>query len=350
MHSGRTVVADTLKKIIKRYSENENLSDVHIQAGRCLAVRVNGRLSKPQEILIADGAVSAFAEECLSAERMQRWQRDKSVDASLRIGSQTYRAHFYFADGRAAVALRQFRRRAPSLDDLAMPAAVAESLNGKGLILVTGPTGAGKSTSLAAMLSRIIARFPAHVLTIEDPIEYRFDAGGCALLSQREIGADAVSFESALRAALREDPDFILLGEIRDSAVAGLTLTAAETGHLVLSTMHASHCAHALSRFISMFPAEQHEQVRMRLADCVRLLINQRLFLRRDQSGRVAAYELLILSNAARHLIRDNQLFQLPGLIETARREGMISMREAVAQLRRRRLIASSGFADDWIG
>ena len=333
-------MANALEDIIKPYSEDGNLSDIHLQADRPLAVRINGRLGRPPGMPIAGGAILAFAEEHLSAELMRRWLRDKSVDAGLSVAGQRYRAHFYFSGGRAAAALRKINRQAPGLSDLSMPDAVAGSLRGDGLILVTGPTGSGKSTSLAAMLSHIIARAPAHVLCIEDPVEYHYEPGGQAMLSQREIGVDAPSFESALRSALREDPDFILLGEVRESASASLALTAAETGHLVLTSLHASHCAHALSRLISLFPSEQQEQARLRLADCLRLIINQRLFLRRDQSGRVAAYELLIFNKAARHLLRDNKLFQLPALAETARREGMVSMRAAVAQLHRRQLIA----------
>lgn len=342
-------MADALKDIILSYSEDENLSDLHIRADAPLTVRINGRLSRPQRLLVAGNTISAFAEDCLSEKLMRRWRQEKSVDAALKIGQQIYRAHFYFAGGRAAAALRRIKSRVPSLDDLAMPPAVANSLKNEGLILVTGPTGSGKSTSLAAMLSHIISHSPSHVLTIEDPIEYRFETDGHdALLSQREIGSDAVSFESALGAALREDPDFILLGEVREPASAGLVLTAAETGHLVMTTLHASHCAHALSRFITMFPSEQHEQVRMRLADCVRMIVNQRLFIRRDQSGRVAAYEVLIFNNAARHLIRENKLFQLSGLTETSRREGMVSMREAVAQLCRRQVIAPLNYTNEF--
>lgn len=332
-------VANALSDVIRHHTENKNLSDIHIQAACPLVVRINGRLCRLQKTPITDSSLSAFAEQHLSAELMQRWRQDKSIDASLQIDQHTYRAHFYYAGGRMAVALRKINRRIPSLDDLAMPPAVASMLNNEGLILVTGPAGSGKSTSLAAMLAYIMARTPAHVLTIEDPVEYHFEVGDHGLLSQREIGRDALSFASALRAALREDPDFILLGEVREADSASLVLTAAETGHLVMTTLHASHCAHALSRFISMFPAEQHEQVRLRLADCVRLIINQRLFLRRDQSGRIAAYEILIFNNAARHLLREKKLFQLTALTETARRQGMISMRAAITQLCQRQLI-----------
>ena len=328
-----------LKDLVAHYSDENNLSDIHIRAGCPPSLRINGCLVRQGKTPVSKPMLMAFAREFLSEDLIRRWQHDKSLDTGLRVAGQTYRAHFYFAAGHAALALRKINHRPPTLQELAMPEAVAGLLDGNGLVLVTGPTGSGKSTTLAAMLGHIIDRAPAHALTIEDPVEYRFETSEHALLSQREIGVDANSFESALRASLREDPDFILLGEVREAASAALVLTAAETGHLVLTTLHASHCAHALSRLIAMFPVGQHEQVRMRLADCVRMIINQRLFVRRDGSGRVAAYEVLIFNNAARNLLRDNKLFQLSSLTETARHEGMISMREAVARLCRSRLI-----------
>jgi twitching motility protein PilT len=201
-----------------------------------------------------------------------------------------------------------------------------------GLILVTGPTGSGKSTSLAALIGEINATSKGHIITVEDPIEYIHHSKACNV-SQREIGRDAQSFSSALRASLREDPDVILVGEMRDRETIQLALTAAETGHLVFATLHTSGAPNTINRIIDVFPAEQQGQVRAQLSQSLQMVATQRLFKTADGQGRVAAFEIMVCNHAIRNLIRENKIFQIESIMQTARGEGMMTMSHAIEQL-----------------
>jgi len=200
------------------------------------------------------------------------------------------------------------------------------------LVLVTGPTGSGKSTSLAAIINTINDTKQGHILTIEDPIEYIHHAKSCSI-SQREMGRDAESFASALRASLREDPDVILVGEMRDLETIQLALTAAETGHLVFATLHTSGAPNTINRIIDVFPAEQQSQVRAQLSQSLQMVVTQKLFKKSDEEGRVAAFEVMVCNHAVRNLIREGKIFQIETVMQTARAEGMVTMDKAIEEL-----------------
>jgi twitching motility protein PilT len=232
-----------------------------------------------------------------------------------------------------AAVLRKIETEIPTMQQLNLPyvmQAVCEKPNG--LILVTGPTGSGKSTSLAAIIGEINATRKGHIITVEDPIEYIHHSKACNV-SQREVGRDAHSFSSALRASLREDPDVILVGEMRDRETIQLALTAAETGHLVFATLHTSGAPNTINRIIDVFPAEQQGQVRAQLSQSLQMVATQRLFKTADAQGRVAAFEIMVCNHAIRNLIRENKIFQIESIMQTARGEGMMTMDHAIEQL-----------------
>ena len=327
------MAVQTLVERIAEFFDHPGLSDVHLHADHPVYLRVEGRMR-----LCAGGDVGAdelwrFAEHYMTPELKQRWLREKSIDFSIECGDCRYRANFYFESARPAVALRRLAKVAPSMEELGMPPAVGAALvAGNGLILLTGATGAGKSTSLAAMANHVLDIRAVHLLTIEDPVEFFFQSRR-SLVSQREIGVDAPSFSSALRAAFREDPDVILIGEMRDPETVALALTTAETGHLVLATLHTSSCAGAVNRIVDISPSRSRDQVRTQLAESLRIVVNQRLLNRADGNGRVAAFEVLSATDAVRNLIRENKIHQLRNVMDTARAQGMCSMRGALASL-----------------
>ena len=236
-------------------------------------------------------------------------------------------------DNKFALILRKIDTKVPNFDDLNLPAYIrtVPTLE-TGLVLVTGPTGSGKSTTLASLIDVINSTQKGHIITIEDPVEFKHASKSC-VVSQREVGRDTKSFLSALRASLREDPDVILVGELRDLETIQLALTAAETGHLVFGTLHTNSAPSTITRIIDVFPPSQQEQVRSQLSSTLRCVLTQRLIKRVDEAGRVAAFELMICNTAIRNLIRENKIFQIPNIMQTARAEGMISMENSIKTL-----------------
>ena len=323
----------TLVERITELSDRSGLSDVHLHADHPVYLRVEGQIRPCSGASVSADELRRFAEHYMTPELKQRWLHEKSVDFSIECGGCRYRANFYFESAQPAAALRRLAKAVPNIEELGMPSAIGAALEAaNGLILLTGATGSGKSTSLAAMVSRILDIRAVHLLTIEDPVEFFFRSRR-SLVSQREVGTDAPSFSSALRAAFREDPDVILIGEMRDPETIGLALTTAETGHLVLATLHTSSCAGAVSRIVDVFPSRSRDQVRVQLAESLRIVINQRLLNRADGNGRVAAFEVLFATDAVRNLIRENKIYQLRNVMDTARAQGMLSMRGALMSL-----------------
>ncbi len=324
----------TLLQRVLECADRSGLSDIHLHSGCPIYLRVNGEMGLLSEELVTADEVWAFAEHCMTPELKQRWLDEKSLDFSVECGESRYRANFYFESKRPAAVLRKTENAAPTLKEIGMPPSVGEALTAThGLVLLTGATGSGKSTSLAAMVNHILDTRAVHVLTIEDPVEFRFRSRR-SLISQREVGVDALCFVSALRAAFREDPNVILIGEMRDFETVSLALSAAETGHLVLATLHTASCTGAVSRIVDVFPIGSREQVRVQLADSLQMVVNQRLLRRADGNGRVAAFEVLLANDAVRNLIRENKVYQLPGVMDLARSQGMVPMHTALASLR----------------
>lgn len=320
-------------EIIERYTEEYQFSDIHLKEDKPVMLRINGDMMIPEEGIVSSMELKEFANDTLNEGQKNRLEEVRDVDLAIEIGPTRFRANFFYsADGLSAV-LRKIETEIPSMDELKLPyvmQSMAEKPNG--LVLVTGPTGSGKSTSLAAIIDVINATKKGHILTIEDPIEYIHHAKNCSI-SQREVGRDAESFASALRASLREDPDVILVGEMRDLETIQLALTAAETGHLVFGTLHTSGAPNTINRIIDVFPAEQQGQVRAQLSQSLQMVVTQKLYKRSDGEGRVAAFEVMVCNHAVRNLIREGKIFQIESVMQTARGEGMVTMKHALEQL-----------------
>jgi len=320
-------------EIIERYNKEYQFSDIHLKEDKPIMLRIDGDIMIPDEDIVSSAELQEFANDTLNEGQKNRLEEVRDVDLAIEIGSCRFRANFFYtADGLSAV-LRKIETEIPSMVQLNLPhvmQAIAEKPNG--LVLVTGPTGSGKSTSLAAIIDTINDTKKGHILTIEDPIEYIHHAKNCSI-SQREMGRDAESFASALRASLREDPDVILVGEMRDLETIQLALTAAETGHLVFATLHTSGAPNTINRIIDVFPAEQQSQVRAQLSQSLQMVVTQKLFKKSDEEGRVAAFEVMVCNHAVRNLIREGKIFQIETVMQTARAEGMVTMDKAIEEL-----------------
>ncbi len=342
-----------------RYAAKYGASDLHITAGNPPIIRVNGRLKKiPGPALSADDA-RALVYSILTEEQREAVEKKREVDLSYTWGEVSQRAvpesvtldyitperirarvNVFLDLGGVGAAFRIIPAKIRTLEELPAPPSVAElARSHSGLVLVTGPTGCGKSTTLASMIDRIDQERAVRIITIEDPIEYIFRPRNC-LISQREIGTHSHSFAAALRACLREDPDVILVGEMRDLETISLALTAAETGHLVLSTLHTNSVAETVDRVIDVFPADQQEYVRQIFASVIRGIISQTLLPRKDGRGRVAAMEVLVATPAIKNLIREAKTHQIPSLVQTGSQYGMQTMDQCLEMLVAKGLIA----------
>jgi len=302
-------------------------SDLLITARNRPLVRIDGHLLPLEEEPILDeDHCEHLVLSCLTEELKQELRHNKEVDFSFSWNNVArFRANCFFQAGTLAMALRVIPLRLPTFDELGLPPAIEYFSNlPQGLVLVTGPTGSGKSTTLAAMINYINENRAAHILTIEDPVEYVHPHKRCAV-SQREVGMDTHSFERALRAALREDPDVILVGEMRDPETVQFALSIAETGHLVFATLHTNDAPQALDRISDMFPAERQNQIRVQLAACISGVVSQRL-VPRIGGGMVAAFEILLANNAVRSLVREGKTHQIRNILSAGRNEGMCTL------------------------
>ncbi len=315
------------------YVANYKLSDLHLHVNEPVSIRVDGEIQSFAEDIVTQQDFDSFIKTWLSHEQRLKFMECFDADLAVESGGFRFRVNlFKTARGMAAV-MRKIETVIPGFDTLGLPAVARDVIEQEnGLILVTGPTGSGKSTTLAAMIDRINRHRNGHIITIEDPIEYVHQNQKC-VISQREVARDTVSFASALRASLREDPDVILVGELRDLETIQLALTAAETGHLVFGTLHTSGAPNTINRIIDVFPPQQQDQVRAQLSQSLRLVMTQRLLRRKGGSGRVAAFEVMTCNPAVRNLIRENKVFQIPSVMQMARGEGMVTMDAFMQQL-----------------
>jgi twitching motility protein PilT len=315
-------------------------TDLHITAGASPLVRVDGRMTPLDEPPLSADDATQLILSVLSDDLALQLRRDKEVDFSFSWRDQTrFRANCFFQQGVMALALRSIPFQIPSFEELGLPP-IVESLAGlkQGLILCTGPTGSGKSTTQASMIDYINDHRECHILTIEDPIEYVHHHKRSAV-NQREVGIDTDSFERALRAALREDPDVILVGEMRDPETIQFALTIAETGHLVFATLHTNDAFTALDRIVDVFPGERQQQIRVQLAASLAAVVSQRLIPRVD-GGQVAAFEVVTANNPVRALIREGKTHQIRNVVSTNAREGMQTMEVALNGLVEQGLIS----------
>ena len=314
-------------------------SDVHLAAGLVPQVRVQGKL---QSLLLSPTSQDMLAAELRGLLQEQQWQellRAGEVDMAFSdAAGERYRLNAYRQGTQYALAIRLLASVIPDCQTLGLPESVVRLADLKqGLVLVAGPTGSGKTTTLAALVQRINNERPVHIITLEDPVEYLYPQGK-ALISQREIGRDTASFASGLRSALRQDPDIILVGELRDAESMAMALSAAETGHLVLATLHTQDAAGSVNRILDVL-SERQAQARSQLAECLQAVVCQRLLPRNDAEGRVAAFEVLVATEALRNIIREGRTHQLESYIQTGKRFGMQTLAESVASLRRQGII-----------
>lgn len=312
---------------ILKVAIDSNASDLHITTGLPPVIRINGSLTKVGENVLHPKDTEEVISQLLTPEQKQTLEKKGEIDFSYsKPGIGRFRANIYKQRNSYSMALRVVPMFIPSIDGLKLPPILKTlAMKRRGLILVTGPTGSGKSTTLAAMVEYMNNYRNDHIVTIEDPIEYLHKHNKC-MVNQREIGNDSNSFSNALRASLRQDPDVILVGEMRDLETISTAVTAAETGHLVLSTLHTVGAAKTTDRIIDVFPPHQQQQIRTQLAAVLEGIISQQIIPRMDEDSRVAAFEIMMATPAVRNLIREGKTHQLQTIIETGAKHGMITM------------------------
>lgn len=316
-------------------------SDVHITVGISPKMRVNGKLVTMDMKKMLPPDTLEILIDIMTEEQRTRFEERGEYDMSFSIQQiGRFRVNAYRQRGSVAIAFRLVDTQVPSPEKLGVPPSIIELYQRKrGLVLVTGPTGSGKSTTLAAIIDTINNKRDAHIITLEDPIEY-LHQHKLSMVNQREIGLDSQNYANALRAALREDPDVILVGEMRDFETISVAITAAETGHLVLSTLHTIGAASTVDRVIDVFPPHQQQQIRVQLANVLEAVISQQLIPRVDETGRVAAFEVMHANHAVRNLIREGKSHQLVSVMQTNKKMGMTTMDDSIMQLHLERKIS----------
>jgi twitching motility protein PilT len=322
-------------------------SDLHLTVGSPPAQRLHGALRPLPLPPLSRDDLRCMLREILTDEQSQRLERDLEADFALELGdSARFRANVYTSRLGEGAVFRVIPTRVKTLDELGMPPVLKDlARKPRGLVLVTGPTGCGKSTTLAAMIDFINSTEEGHILTIEDPIEFVHPHKKC-LVNQREVGSHTRTFASALRSALREDPDVILVGEMRDLETISLAIAAAETGHLVFGTLHTSSAPKTVDRLIDVFPPEQQEQIRVMLSESIQAVVCQTLVPKRTGDGRVCALEVMVATTAVRSLIREGKTFQLNSIIQVGAKYGMQSMDQQLKELSLRGLITREAAMD----
>lgn len=323
-----------------RFALESGGSDLHISAGEPPVIRIHGEMTKVDLPALDKEDVHNMIYDILSDFQRKVFEEHLELDFSFGLGDLArFRVNVFKQHRGESAVFRTIPSKIPGFDELNLPRVFKDIANlEKGLVLVTGPTGSGKSTTLAAIIDYINESAKEHILTVEDPIEFLHISKKC-LVNQRELGPHTKSFANALRSALREDPDIILVGEMRDLETIQLALTAAETGHLVFATLHTSSAPDTVDRVIDVFPAGQQNQVRSMLSGSLQAVISQALFKRRDGRGRVAAFEVMIATPAVRNLIRENKIAQIPSMIQTSKGIGMQTMEAACNDLIAKNLV-----------
>lgn len=310
----------------------QNASDIHLASGLAPRFRIDGQLCSAMERVLSAEECTSIAEELAGAE-FDAIRKRGELDLAKTISGRRVRVNIYHTRGTISIALRILADRIPKISDLGLPPAVSMFPSyQKGIVLVTGETGSGKSTTLAAILNEINHTRNEHIITLEDPIEYVYEPDRC-LISQREIGTDTESYADGLRAILREDPDIILIGEMRDAETIETALTAAETGHLVFATLHTNSAADSIDRIIGAFSAARQPEIRMQLSTVLMAVLSQQLLVRRGGHGRACACEVMIATPAIRNQIREGKTPQMESSILTSAKEGSLTMDHCLIQM-----------------
>ncbi|MES2644062.1 MAG: type IV pilus twitching motility protein PilT [Myxococcota bacterium] len=329
-------IHDLLRVAIERKA-----SDIHVSAGEVPAVRVDGEIFRLDLPVLSNDDAKRLAYSMMQEKHRTAFENNLEIDFALSFRSfARFRVNVFTQARGVGVVMRQIPTRVLTMAELGL-GPVFERIAGfkRGLVLLTGPTGSGKSTTLAAIIDHINRNRREHILTIEDPVEFVHKPDKC-LINQREIGADTKSFAAALRSALREDPDVILVGELRDLETISLAISAAETGHLVFGTLHTNSAPETVDRLIDAFPHEQQSQVRTMLATSLMAVVSQALVRKLNEPGRVAAQEIMLCNPAIRNLIRDNKLYQIPSIMQAGRADGQVLMESSLKDLAIRRKIS----------
>ena len=321
------------EKLEELAKNNKKISDFHLRSGSPMAYRQTGEIVK-----VADTPVTAqdlkdlIAMNCNEKEVL-KFEKTHELDSAVMLSGLRFRANFYKTINGPAAVLRRVESKIPDMDQFNLPQALYDIVDmHKGLVLVTGPTGSGKSTTLAAIVNEINKTRTSNIITVEDPVEF-IHKDVQSIVSHREIGKQTESFASALKAALREDPDVIMVGEMRDLETVGLALTAAETGHLVFGTLHTSGAPETINRIIDVFPPEQQSQIRAQISTSLKMVVTQRLLKTKDGQGRVGAFEVMKCTPPIQNLIREAKIHQIPSIMQTAVRDGMITMEKSLEEL-----------------
>jgi len=320
----------TIRELLQ-FTTDAGASDLHISAGSVPMVRVHGQMKKLNLPKSTVNEVDTLIFSVMNDSQKTIFKEKLEIDFSTKLDDETrFRVNAFHQVNGKGVAFRVIPNEIKAFEELNLPEVLSQlAMRQKGLILVTGPTGSGKSTTLATMIDYINDHKHCHILTIEDPIEFVHSSKN-SMLNQREIGHDTWSFTAALRSALREDPDVILVGEMRDLETVSLALTAAETGHLVLATLHTSSATKSIDRIIDMFPKEQQAQVRSMLSESLQAVVAQTLLPLKDGNGRVPALEIMIANAAVKNLIREEKTYQIPSVIQSGTKEGMQSLDQSL--------------------
>ncbi len=322
MKSADISMSDLLQLVVE-----EGASDLHLAVNSPPVLRIHGQLNPLDADSLKPEDTERLMKSITSEDHQQKVREHGGTDFGFGFGSVArFRVSVFKQKGAIGMVLRQIPSRLMSLDEIGLPAQVKELLfKPRGMILVTGPTGSGKSTTLASMVNIINQERDCHIITIEDPIEY-YHTHKKSVVTQREIGVDVTTFKEALRRALRQDPDVILVGEMRDLETMEAAITAAETGHLVFATLHTTGAARTVDRIVDAFPTNQQEQIRTQLSSSIVAVVSQLLMVRKDKPGRVAAFEIMIATPSIRSLIRDNKTFRITSDIQTGARYGMVTL------------------------
>ncbi|WP_077621350.1 type IV pilus twitching motility protein PilT [Sediminibacillus massiliensis] len=313
---------------------HQKASDIHLTVGTPPVLRINGKLSEHGDTALRPEDTVEMVQTILTDSLWEELQRSRELDLSYGIpGVSRFRINIYHQRSCLSMAIRVIPTQIPSLDGLGLPETLKNIAGSThGLVLVTGPTGSGKSTTLAAMIDYMNNQMSKHIITLEDPIEYLHAHGQC-IIDQREVGFDTLNFQNGLRSCLRQDPDVILVGEMRDLETISTAITAAETGHLVLGTLHTTSAAATMDRIIDVFPAHQKGQIRIQLANVLQAIISQRLFPTADHNSRRAATEILLNTPAIKNLIRNEKMHQIPSFMQSSKELGMHTMEMDIKRL-----------------
>ena len=312
---------------------NKKISDFHIRSGSPLAYRQTGEIIKVADVMVTPQDLQDLLTMNCNEKELKKFETSHELDSAVVLSGLRFRANFFKTIKGTAAVLWRVESIIPEMEKLNLPPVLYDVIDmHKGLVLVTGPTGSGKTTTIASIINEINKTKKANIITVEDPVEF-IHKDILSIVSQREVGKQTQSFSNSLRAALREDPDVIFVGELRDLETISLAMTAAETGHLVFVTLHTSGAPETINRIIDVFPPEQQSQIKAQISNSVKMVVTQRLIKTKDGLSRVAAFEVMKCTPPIQNLIREGKVHQIPSVIQTSAKDGMIEMRKSLEDL-----------------